>query len=88
MSTRAASAAAVRTLCTASSACAVSALQNEKPDPWLTAHSWAEKTDVTYPVELAGKEYTARLYKLAVTGYEGRRNSRSCRNAFPTSRRA
>ena len=43
-------------------------VQNEKPDPWLTAHSWAEKTDITYPVELAGKEYTARLYKLAVTG--------------------
>ena len=47
-------------------------VQNEKPDPWLTAHSWAEKTDITYPVELAGKAYTARLYKLAVTGYEGR----------------
>ena len=50
-------------------------VQNEKPDPWLSAHSWAEKTDVTYPVELAGKEYTARLYKLAVTGYEGRTNT-------------
>ena len=50
-------------------------IQNEKPDPWLTAHSWAEKTDITYPVELAGKEYTARLYKLAVTGYEGRTNT-------------
>ena len=50
-------------------------IQNEKPDPWLTAHSWAEKTDVTYPVELAGREYTARLYKLAVTGYEGRTNT-------------
>ena len=50
-------------------------VQNENPDPWLTAHSWAEKTDVTYPVELAGKEYTARLYKLAVTGYEGRTNT-------------
>ena len=50
-------------------------IQNEKPDPWLTAHSWAEKTDVTYPVELAGKSYTARLYKLAVTGYEGRTNT-------------
>ena len=37
--------------------------------------SWAEKTDITYPVELAGKEYTARLYKLAVTGYEGRTNT-------------
>ena len=50
-------------------------IQNEKPDPWLTAHSWAEKTDVTYPVELAGKSYTARLYKLAVIGYEGRTNT-------------
>ena len=50
-------------------------IQNEKPDPWLTAHSWTEKTDVTYPVELAGKPYTARLYKLAVTGYEGRTNT-------------
>ena len=50
-------------------------LQNEKPDPWLTAHSWAEKTDIIYPVELAGKTYTARLYKLAVTGYEGRTNT-------------
>ena len=50
-------------------------LQNEKPDPWLTAHSWVEKTDITYPVQLAGKEYTARLYKLAVTGYGARTNT-------------
>ena len=38
-------------------------------------HSWAEKTDTVYPVELAGKTYSARLYKLAVTGYEGRTNT-------------
>ena len=50
-------------------------VQNELPDPWLTAHSWAEKTDTVYPVELAGKPYAARLYKLAVTGYEGRTNT-------------
>ena len=50
-------------------------VQNELPDPWLTAHSWAEKTDTVYPVELAGKTYSARLYKLAVTGYEGRTNT-------------
>ncbi len=50
-------------------------VQNELPDPWLTAHCWAEKTDATYPVELAGKNYSARLYKLAVTGYEGRTNT-------------
>ena len=50
-------------------------VQNELPDPWLTAHSWAKKTDTVYPVELAGKTYSARLYKLAVTGYEGRTNT-------------
>ena len=50
-------------------------VQNELPDPWLTAHSWAEKTDTVYLVELAGKTYSARLYKLAVTGYEGRTNT-------------
>ena len=50
-------------------------VQMELPDPWLTDHSWAEKTDVTYPVTLGGKTYTARLYKLAVTGYEGRTNT-------------
>ena len=50
-------------------------VQNELPDPWLTAHSWAEKTDTVYPVKLAGKTYNARLYKLAVTGYEGRTNT-------------
>ena len=72
-------------------------LQNEKPDPWLTAHSWAEKTDITYPVQLAGKEYTARLYKLAVTGYGARTNTlnlfdltalmrASCMTALPLTR--
>ena len=50
-------------------------VQNELPDPWLTNHSWAEKTDVTYPAEVAGKDYAARLYKLAVTGYQGRTNT-------------
>ena len=50
-------------------------VQKELPDPWLTDHSWAEKTDFTYPVILGGKTYTARLYKLAVTGYEGRTNT-------------
>ena len=50
-------------------------VQKELPDPWLTNHSCAEKTDITYPVTLGGKTYTARLYKLAVTGYEGRTNT-------------
>ena len=50
-------------------------LQNETPDYWLTSQSWAERTEEVYPVELAGKTYQARLYKLAVTGYDGRTNS-------------
>jgi len=50
-------------------------VQSEHPDPWLQGDSWAERTDVTYPVDLAGKRYTARLYRLAVTGYEGRTNT-------------
>ena len=65
--------------CGITSACSASPLRTasrtKSPTRGSTAHSWAEKTDVTYPVELAGKEYTARLYKLAVTGYEGRTNT-------------
>jgi len=49
-------------------------LQKESPDFWLGEHNWGVKTDITYPVSLAGTEYTARLYKIAVTGYEGRTN--------------
>lgn len=54
-------------------------VQNETPDYWLTDASVAERTKTVYPVELAGKTYQARLYKLAVTGYEGRTN---CLNLF------
>jgi len=49
-------------------------LQKEMPDCWLVDDSWAVKTEKQYPVSLAGKEYNARLYKIAVTGYEGRTN--------------
>ena len=49
--------------------------QAEKPDPWLSEHSWAERTEITYPVSLAGRTYQARLYRLAVTGYGGRTNT-------------
>ena len=49
-------------------------IQSEVPDFWLGGDEWAKKTEKTYPVSLAGKEYTARLYRLAVTGYEGRTN--------------
>ena len=49
-------------------------VQSENPDFWLGDDSWAKKTEKIYPVSLAGKEYEARLYKIAVTGYEGRTN--------------
>lgn len=48
-------------------------LQNAAPDYWRT--EWTKHTDKVYPVTLAGKQYEARLYKLAVTGYEGRTNT-------------
>lgn len=50
-------------------------VQNETPDHWLGDDSWAKKTEKVYPVSLAGKEYEARLYQIAVTGYEGRTNA-------------
>ena len=49
-------------------------VQNEAPDFWLTDQCAAQATDTVFPVELAGKSYSARLYKLPVTGYEGRTN--------------
>lgn len=50
-------------------------LQNETPDFWLTDRCAAKATDTMFPVSLAGTTYSARLYKLPVTGYEGRTNS-------------
>lgn len=50
-------------------------VQTELPDPWLTEQSWAQRTETTYPVMLAGKTFQARLYRLAVTGFEGRTNT-------------
>jgi len=48
--------------------------QKEIPDPWLQQEGWAEKTDILFPVQMGGKEFAARLYRLPVTGYEGRTN--------------
>ena len=50
-------------------------LQNETPDYWLSGADWAERTNIAYPVTLAGTTYLARLYRLAVTGYGGRTNT-------------
>lgn len=50
-------------------------VQNETPDFWLTDQCATKATDTVFPVSLAGKTYSARLYKLPVTGYEGRTNT-------------
>ena len=50
-------------------------VQNETPDFWLTDQCAAKATDTVFPVSLDGKTYSARLYKLPVTGYEGRTNT-------------
>ena len=50
-------------------------IQNETPDFWLTDQCAAKATDTVFPVSLAGKTYSARLYKLPLTGYEGRTNT-------------
>ena len=50
-------------------------VQNETPDFWLTDQCAAKATNTVFPVSLAGKTYSARLYKLPVTGYEGRTNT-------------
>lgn len=50
-------------------------VQNETPDFWLTDQCAAKATDTVFPVSLAGKTYSARLYKLPVIGYEGRTNT-------------
>ena len=49
-------------------------IQNETPDFWLTDQCATKATDTIFPVSLAGNTYSARLYKLPVTGYEGRTN--------------
>ena len=49
-------------------------VQSETPDYWLNENSWTEKTNIVYPVMLAGKEVLARLYYVYVTGYNGRTN--------------
>ena len=49
-------------------------IQNETPDFWLTDQCAAKATDTVFPVSLAGNTYSARLYKLPITGYEGRTN--------------
>ncbi|MEE0799996.1 MAG: glycogen/starch/alpha-glucan family phosphorylase [Gemmiger sp.] len=48
--------------------------QREMPDPWLDRPSWVERTEITYPVRLSDRTFTARLYRMPVVGYHGRTN--------------
>lgn len=49
-------------------------LQREMPDCWLENAQWLERTEKTYPVSLGGRTVCARMYRIAVTGYQGRTN--------------
>jgi len=49
-------------------------IQREEPDLWLTETCCAKRTDTVYPVNLSGKTYQARLWKLPVVGRRGRKN--------------
>ena len=49
--------------------------QYEVPDEWLSTPNMLRKTDVCFPVELAGKTYTSRMYDLDIIGYKGARNT-------------
>ena len=46
-------------------------MQTAVPDKWLTENSWLEKTERCYDVTFKGKTVKARMYDIAVTGYEG-----------------
>ena len=49
-------------------------LQKELPNPWIEEKSWLTKTDVTYPVTFGDVTVQARMYNIAVIGYENRTN--------------
>ena len=50
-------------------------LQKEVANPWITEQSWLRKTDVSYPVLLAGKKYQSVMYEIDVTGYDNQCNT-------------
>ena len=52
----------------------VDRLQKELPNPWIEEKSWLKKTNVTYPVYFNGLKVQARMYDVAVTGYNNQTN--------------
>lgn len=49
--------------------------QYEVKDEWLNGTNMLRKTDVCFPIELAGKTYTSRMYDLDIIGYHTSRNT-------------
>ena len=48
--------------------------QEEVPNPWITEHSWLNRTDVTFQVPYRDFTLSARMYDILVTGYGNRTN--------------
>ncbi len=49
--------------------------QFEVPDEWLDGKNMLKDTDVSFPVELAGKTYHSHMYDIDIIGYKGNRNT-------------
>ncbi len=44
--------------------------QEAEPDKWITDSSWLTKTDRAYQVDFGGLSVNARMYDIAISGYE------------------
>ena len=49
-------------------------LQKETPNPWMEKKNWLNDTGVSYPVTFGNLTLQAKMYDIAVTGYENRTN--------------
>ena len=49
-------------------------LQKETPNPWIEKKNWLSDTGVSYPVTCGNLTLQAKMYDIAVTGYENRTN--------------
>lgn len=49
--------------------------QKEMPNPWMTEKSWLRRTNVSYPVLLAGKKVQSVMYEIDVTGFQNQCNT-------------
>ena len=47
-------------------------LQKETPNPWITEHSWLNRTETCYPVDFGGMRVWSRMYDIDVCGYNNR----------------